>query len=122
MRGKIKRLSVDSTVYDIYDESAVHEGDLEVNISISGQAKTAVESEKLIGNFGSENNPVFFENGVPQPVTIINISAGGTGGSTPEAARKNLEVYSISELNNKIEEWTFTLSDGSIVIKKVMTG
>ena len=112
----LKRIKFNDVIYKVFDVDAVHNGDSEVDINILGAAK------KLMDTFGTNDHPVYFENGVPSPVSTISVSYGGTGGNDAESARRNLEVYSILEIDSKAEEWVFTLADGTVVTKKVLLG
>lgn len=67
----------------------------------AGSAMTAVEAEKLsVGTVGSTSVPVYFNNGIPETITTLGISNGGTGATTVPNIANNLKYSSIGERSN----------------------
>jgi hypothetical protein len=51
---------------------------------------------------GGESQPIYLNSGEPAGVTAVGIPYGGTGATTVADARTNLDVYSKTEVNNKV--------------------
>lgn len=67
----------------------------------AGSAMTAVEAEKLsVGTVGSTSVPVYFNNGIPETITTLGMSNGGTGATTVPNIANNLKYSSIGERSN----------------------
>ena len=129
MASYIKKIKLGTTIYEVRDSSAVHSGDTNVNISITGSAGSAntansattagtadVANKLGTTTVGGSTQPVYLNNGVPTAIgytiatnvpsgaqftdTVVTVNDTLTSTSTSEALSANQgRVLSVNKAN-----------------------
>lgn len=111
--AQISDLDTKAEIEHTHDASDITSGILPLSAGGTGQDMSARTQNAIIrfssgGNYFSSTptaDGAFFAtsaNGAPSFGTLP-VAQGGTGGTTPEAARANLGVYGIDEIDSKLE-------------------
>lgn len=77
--------------------------------NLIGTASTAIKATKLgDSTIGSTSQPIYLNAGTATKISAVGTAYGGTGATTVAGARTNLEVYSKTEVDNKLAEKSST--------------
>ena len=84
--------------------SNIVEGDTPVENATNAENAVNAEVAEKLGEetIGYDNQPIYLNAGVPTAITNVAVDYGGTGATNASDARENLDVYSTTEIDDKV--------------------